>query len=87
MKVPRNSMISRSLFQNKCSEIDGMESPGRRTLRHIPSTNVRYTSTLDKFGITSNEQDMHELVKTMSGMVDMKRQDNRGVDELGLKFL
>ena len=32
---------SRFLSQNKWSEVDGMESIGRRALRHPPSTNTR----------------------------------------------
>ena len=42
---------SRFLSQNKLSKLDGMKSVGRRELRHPPSTNVRYTTTLDNFGI------------------------------------
>ena len=37
----RHSNDSRILSQNKWSEVDGMESIGRRKLRHPPSTNMR----------------------------------------------
>ena len=47
LQVSRNSMDSRSLFHNKWSEVDGMESVRRRELRNTPSTNMRYIATLD----------------------------------------
>ena len=47
MQVSRHSMDSRSLFQNKCSKVDGMESTRRRALRNPPSTNTRYITMLD----------------------------------------
>ena len=51
-----------------------MESIGRRALRNPPSTNMRYTTMLDN--LEEQKQDVHELVTTVSGMVDMQRQDN-----------
>ena len=62
---------SRLLSQNKFSDVDGMVSAGMRELRHPPSTNTRYSTTLDNV----EEQDVHEAV-TVPGMDDMQSQDN-----------
>ena len=51
-----------------------MGSAERRALRHPPSTNTRYIATLDN--LEECELDVHKLVTTVSGMVDMERQDN-----------
>ena len=65
-------MNSRSLFQNKCSKVDGMESSGRREIRHPPSMNTRYSAML--YNVEElNEQDVHELI-TVPGMADMQSQ-------------
>ena len=60
MKVSRHSMESRLLFQNKLYEVNGMESVGRRALNHPPSTNTRYTTTLDN--LEELEQYVHEPI-------------------------
>ena len=62
-----------------------MESTGRRELRHPPSTNTRYSTTLDNVK-NSNEQDVHEPV-IVPGMDNMKIQDNRGMDDSEFNFL
>ena len=65
---------SKFLSQNKLSEVDGMQSTGRRALMHPPSTNTRYSATL--YNVEElNEQDVHEPV-TIPGMADMQSQDN-----------
>ena len=46
-----------------------MECAGRRELRHPPSTNMRYSTTL--YNLEELEQDVHELV-TVLGMDDMQ---------------
>ena len=63
-------MDSRSLFQNKSFEFDGIESPRRRELRHPPSTNRRYTTMLDNLE-ELEKKDVHEPVTNVSGMADM----------------
>ena len=50
-----------------------MESVGRRELRHPPSTNMRYSTTL--YNVEELEQDVCEPV-IVPRMVDMKIQDN-----------
>ena len=62
-------MDSRSLFQNRFSEVDGMESARRMTLRNPLSTNMRYTTMLGNL-------EEHKPVTTVSGMADMQRQDD-----------
>ena len=67
-------MDSRILFQNKLSKFDGMESIGRRELRHPPSTNKSYSSKM--YNVEElNEQDVQEPV-TILGTVDMQSQYN-----------
>ena len=66
-------MDSRYLFKNRYSEVDGVESIGRRELMNPPSTNTRYLETL--YNLEELEQDVHRLV-TVLGMVDMQSQDN-----------
>ena len=73
MQVSRHSMDSRSLFQNKFSKVDGMESTGRRALRNPPSTNTRYSTTL--YNVEGLEKYVHEPV-IVSEMADMQSQDN-----------
>ena len=48
-----------------------MEFAGRRALRHPPSTNMRYSATLNNV----EEQYVHEPVIIL-GMANMKSQDN-----------
>ena len=67
-------MESISLFHNRCSEVIGMESIGRRELRHPRSTNARYTSMLGN--LEEHEQYVHKPVTNVLGMDDMQRQDN-----------
>ena len=64
---------SRYLFQNRCYEVDGMESVGRRELRHPPSTNTRYSATL--YNVEGLKKYVHEPVIVL-GMVDMQSQYN-----------
>ena len=61
-----------------------MEFAGRRELRHPPSTNMRYSTTL--YNVEELEQDVHELV-TVLGMVDMQSQDNQGMVDTAFNFL
>ena len=64
---------SRFQSQNKWSEVDGMESAGRRELRHPPSTNTRYSETL--YNVEGLNKDVHMPI-IVSGMADMQSQDN-----------
>ena len=50
-----------------------MESARRRELRHPPSTNMRYSTTL--YNVEGLKKDVHEPV-IVPGMTDMQSQDN-----------
>ena len=61
-------MDSISLFQNRCFEVDAIESARRRELESTPSTNMRYSTTL--YHVEGLKQDVHELV-SIPRMADM----------------
>ena len=84
LQVSRHSNESRLLFQNKWSEVDGMESARRKELRHPPSTNMRYSTTL--CNVEELRQDVHEPV-TVLGMAEMQSQDNWGMVKSSFNFL
>ena len=50
-----------------------MESARRRELKHPPSTNTSYSTTM--YNVEEIEQDVHEPV-TVPGMANMQSQDN-----------
>ena len=69
---------------NKWSEVDGMKSTGRRSLRHPPSSNMRYSPKL--YNVERLDHKVHKPV-TVPGMADMQSQDNWGMADSGFKFL
>ena len=65
-------MESRLLFQNKSSKFDGMESIGRRELRHPSSTNMRYLEMV--YNVEEIGKYVHEPVSVLR-MAEMQSQE------------
>ena len=75
---------SQGTQMNKWYEFDGMESDGRRELRHRPLSNMRYSAML--YNVEGLKQDVNEPVLVL-GMTDMQSQYNWGMVDSGFNFL
>ena len=71
LKALKNDSIFQS--QNKCSEVNGMKSVGRRELRHPPLSNTRYSTKLNN--VEGLDYNVHEPILVL-GMANMQSQEN-----------